>query len=295
MIGLPEVLEREVQGQLYEGAAEAAGKIRTGQMVLRALDTGHSVSSFDEGGLRQRVAARLEELERLMLRVPFTLEHARAALERVMAGSPPNSRHNQQFKDSAIWEALFDIGSEYDVYFVTADKGFFTSRDPTRGLAEELSHDIRERERTIEVIYAKDQDAILQRLGVETTVVPRERVLTAVEASLRERIELEAAEHGFAPGIPENEQLTAYVTPTPSILAVSFLFKQPVADGELVDKGPMGTILVSGQCTYDTDLDQVGNIELSLLIADIAGQYDVWESKMRKLEGVAKIVEIPLG
>jgi len=68
-----------------------------------------------------------------MVRVPFTLEHAKAALEMVDARMPPNGEKNQQFKDSAIWQAVLALSSDYRVHLVTNDRAFLLNRgDPSK-------------------------------------------------------------------------------------------------------------------------------------------------------------------
>jgi hypothetical protein len=72
-----------------------------------------------------------------------SIEHARAALRRVNEETPPNGSKNQQFKDSAIWEAVLELAANHRVHFVTKDTGFYEGRDLKRGLAKQLSYECR--------------------------------------------------------------------------------------------------------------------------------------------------------
>src|SRR5687767_1960869 len=91
-----------------------------------------------EAEFEESAKSRLQELNSLLRRVPFTLEHAKSALKRVNDETPPNGPKNQQFKDSAIWEAVIELSETYPVHFVTEDKGFFEGREIRRGLAQAL-------------------------------------------------------------------------------------------------------------------------------------------------------------
>jgi hypothetical protein len=109
-IGLPEVIEREVEKQILARMAEAADEITDQFGVIQAVMGARSQFSLPSpDDVRRAIMSRLEELDRLFVRVRFTQEHATRALDRVNAESAPNSKGNQQFKDSAIWEAILEL------------------------------------------------------------------------------------------------------------------------------------------------------------------------------------------
>ena len=54
---------------------------------------------------------------------------------------PPNGNKNQQFKDSAVWQAVLALSLRYSTVLLTNDKAFFRNRNPKEGLAENLVED----------------------------------------------------------------------------------------------------------------------------------------------------------
>lgn len=123
-------------------ADEAINRVRDGLRVLEMLvgwrpDPRLPLKEDVDSAISQRIA----ELAPLLIRVPFTVEHARAALRRVNEETPPNTSKNQQFKDSAIWEAILELAATHRMHFVTKDTGFYQGRDPKSGLAKELSNE----------------------------------------------------------------------------------------------------------------------------------------------------------
>lgn len=68
----------------------------------------------------------------------FTFDQAQGALRRVLDKVPPNAEKNQQYKDTLIWEAALELSRELEVVLVTSDHGFYSDRDPGKGLAAEL-------------------------------------------------------------------------------------------------------------------------------------------------------------
>lgn len=141
-IGIPEVVERELATQVVQAGLEAVGELQKPSRIIEAL-TGRAFGPLPtEADLRTAVDARITELSPILVRVPFTLEHARAALDMVVAKLPPNGSQNQQFKDSAIWQAVLDLSSRYNVHFITNDRAFLLDRtDPSGGLAPNLHED----------------------------------------------------------------------------------------------------------------------------------------------------------
>lgn len=145
LIGLPEVVELELASQIIEAGLDARGKANAHLHMLETIADSPSLDGFlpDEDKLRQKVDTRISELEPLLVREPFTFEHAKAALIMVNSKLPPNGDKDQQFKDSAIWQAVLALSGRYSTAFITNDKAFFQNRDPKKGLARNLVNDCR--------------------------------------------------------------------------------------------------------------------------------------------------------
>lgn len=142
-IGLPEVVELELKPQIVEAGREAAEKARGPLLTLCTISDNAFLTSQlpSTATLEKKVDERLAELSRILTREAFTLEHAKAALAMVNAKVAPNQQNNQQFKDSAIWQAVLSLSRRYEVTLLTKDKGFFKDKDPVKGLAQNLLAD----------------------------------------------------------------------------------------------------------------------------------------------------------
>jgi len=103
-LGWPDIIEDEIRKQAMRSADEAINHVRDGLRVLEMLvgwrpDPRLPLKEDVDSAISRRIA----ELAPLPIRVPYTVEHARAALRRVNEETPPNTSKSQQFKDSAIW------------------------------------------------------------------------------------------------------------------------------------------------------------------------------------------------
>jgi hypothetical protein len=141
-VGLPEVLESEIVKQLSLAAVGYATSLEAARSALE--DMGAKVPAtfvLPTAELEALPKERLDALADYLVRTPMTIDHARRALAMVNGEVPPNGPKNQQFKDSLIWQSLFDLAGAHDVVFVTTDKGFFERRDPKLGLAGALARE----------------------------------------------------------------------------------------------------------------------------------------------------------
>ncbi|MGB3508190.1 MAG: PIN domain-containing protein [Microcoleaceae cyanobacterium] len=133
-IGLPEIIENEVMKHTIQVGCEAVEQINSNFKKIEIIMGKRSNYEVpDKTEIQKSIESRMKEIEPWVKRVPFTLEHAKSALQRVDEGTPPNKpegRDKQQFKDSAIWEAILSLlKKNYEVHFITEDKGFFMNRN----------------------------------------------------------------------------------------------------------------------------------------------------------------------
>ncbi|WP_146400048.1 PIN domain-containing protein [Pseudobythopirellula maris] len=109
-IGFPQIVEGETVQHMLKHAQDAADSISDKGRVLSALSEGEfTFSQPEQSELEAVIHDRISDLNKILVRVPFTHEHAIAALDMVERKLPPNGDKNQQFKDSAIWQAVLQL------------------------------------------------------------------------------------------------------------------------------------------------------------------------------------------
>jgi hypothetical protein len=151
LLGLPEVIELEIKKQALRAARELRNDIaqHTRQLgLLLGTPARHILDEEDlptDEQILGAIQTRISALETMIVRIPFTHEHAKRALKRVLDEIPPNNPKDQQFKDSAIWEAMLELAGERTVTFVSGDRAFFEGRDYKQGLATALEKECKER------------------------------------------------------------------------------------------------------------------------------------------------------
>jgi hypothetical protein len=142
-IAMPSVIRQEIEkhalSRCIEATTQMAGSIR---ILERLCNFGGYFDPPSEDDIRKAVKARIEMLSPLLIHVEWTLEDAQSALQRVMDEAPPNTKKNQQYKDSLIWESIPTLLRDAPVHFVSEDKSFFESRQPEKGLSKNLESEI---------------------------------------------------------------------------------------------------------------------------------------------------------
>ncbi len=257
-IGLPEIISEEVFKHLTKAGQEATDLIRQGFGILEKLVG--SRSNYEVPGaeqISQSIADQFKEIAPFLHRVPFTLEHAKAALNRVNAETPPNGPKNQQFKDSAIWEAILELAKTYRVHFVTGDKGFFEDRDPRKGLAVTLRTEIAERGAAVCVYY--DLSACLAVLQREAPPIDIARLSEAIDSAVRTKVVDAAREKSFQIVERIGARVDAFLTERQSILSLAFDLTyslQNAPESEGLDRSE-AIVLAKGDCTYSLDSGEV--------------------------------------
>ncbi|HUT92301.1 MAG TPA: PIN domain-containing protein [Thermoguttaceae bacterium] len=252
-LGLPEVVEQELTRQIVEAGHLAAEALEKSSRTINTLtDSPFPPSIPTDAALEEKVVERLRHLESILVRVPFTLEHARAALEMVNAKVAPNGEKNQQFKDSAIWQAVLALSSDYCVHLVTNDRAFLLNRnDPSLGLAKNLQEDCSKR--AVHVGIYCDLAACLKDIRRDAPPVDHTRlcslVLPCVEAPLRR----EAERNSVVIGEILNTDITAFRIANNDRLAVDYKITAQCDQDRSrpADSRTNIRAIVHGSCYYD--------------------------------------------
>ncbi len=224
-LGTPGLLEREwiKHATIVINDALAQYK-KAGQTLETIFGLTFVYGLPTESEIDQTARSRFEELEPLLVRVPFTLEHATLALDRVNAGLPPSGEKNQQFKDSAIWEAVLELARTHSVYLITRDGGFYEKNGDA--LASVLSKECVSEAASVRLF--RDISACLKQLKEEKDVnfVDLKHLADSIEniVGLFHCWLLVSEERGGFLFTDErvDAKATAYLTGEPDKLAISF-------------------------------------------------------------------------
>lgn len=224
-IGLPEVIEREVEKHGLAVGLEAVAAVEKAKRQLeRLLDKQVLFSVPKETDIRNGIEKRLQQLEPLFERVPLTLHHARMALDRVNSGVAPNGRR-QEYKDSLIWEATLELAARFHVVLVTEDSGFFRGEE----LDPSLQQECLQSRLSIQAFRSLEQclTALAPRLPATYSDEIREKIKTA----LREWSEEKIAQSGNEGRATAEVDLQLFATEDPSRFALSFTTQGDVMPG----------------------------------------------------------------
>ena len=251
-LGLPEIVEREILKNVVSVGLKANEAIKNHFETISTL-TG---SRFryptlpPEEKLTASIVDRLNAIDKLLIRVPFTLEHAKAALDRVIFGLPPNGPKNQQFKDSAIWEAILEICPTHKTYFVTKDLAFFKDKKPGMGLADNLLNDC---------ICVRGEvhgyDDLAGCLGAITEHVPPydyEKIASDIDRVVNSDLVEQAAGRAFQLGELIGKEISPFPTEDPDIIGVKFrlVYKLFAVSQPRGEERHEASLNVVGDCTF---------------------------------------------
>jgi hypothetical protein len=268
IVGLPHVVEIEVNHVLEDQAEKAVQQIRKSNELLKQL-SGHPISYVapSPDAICDGVNDRWRQLDGILRRIPFTLEQASAALTRITATLPPCGENNEQFRDCCIWESAIALAAEGTVHFVTGDTAFYEGRDRNRGLARPLLDELAKLKRDIR-IHSRLAD-FMTAMDKAVAQLDEELIGNAVVQALKPSAQELAAGtrgDGFELGASTRRRIKGYATPKPSVLALSFevqfaLKRIEVADGE--ERQVDAELIVAGTCSYEPKRHEVTDVVVS--------------------------------
>jgi hypothetical protein len=264
VVGMPEVLELEILKQLGNLIVEEARRFEDAAAVLSDLGVPtYSGPPFSEEALRASIRKRLDDFGSTLLRLPLSLEQARRALNRINSDLPPNGHKNQQFKDSALWEAIREFGSSYDVVFATADKGFFDQRDSRRGLAANLQKDISDRQVQIRVFHEDKIEELLGLLQDGLPTIDPTHISSLLLDGIQDRARESARTRGYTLGPLTSTGVVAFLTSRRDTLTVSFRFRYKITGDRPSQEGVLGEYAIDGMCYYNISQSVVDEVEIT--------------------------------
>jgi hypothetical protein len=263
-IGLPEVLEDEVIKNIVKMGREKVNAIQSNyEFIFVLIGSRDDYQVPSESDFESSARSRLQELNDLLTRVPFTIEHAKSALRRVNEESPPNASKNQQFKDSAVWEAVLELSRSYNIHFVTDDRNFFESKDPNKGLAQNLKEDCASLGAL--VFSYNDLSSFLTSFKELAPPLDDKELVTIIDSKIRDEINEFGNLKEFSIGQLIDFSVSAFLTEKRDILALQFEHIYEALDTSLIDyvSTPTDSVKANGDCLYDLSSKIVSDVRLT--------------------------------
>jgi hypothetical protein len=271
LIILPEIVEMEVELVLEKQADRAVDDLRKNVEFLRQI-SGHQKIFHavpTKKALKDGVGQRLKELDGVIIRAPFTIEHARSALHRILNHLPPSGDNNEQFRDCCIWAVATDFSASRVVHLITNDGAFYSGRDRRQGMAESLRASLNKIGHTIELhsslngfleaishstIETLEKEVLLDKIANSVIPIAREYAAERATSHRSQRFELTEAKQMTIKG---------YATPKPTTIAVAFeaTFDLGLIDLEGLEERQTDTILIlNGSCSYDAIKREISDV-----------------------------------
>ena len=266
-IGLPEIVELEVNRVLLEQADKAVDDLQKSAQFLRQV-TGHqlTVIALSQHAVKEALDERWERLSGVLHRFPFILEHARAALMRIIDKKPPCGHNNEQFRDCCIWQCALEQATYNPVHLVTSDLAFYEGRNRGSGLTKVLAAELKELNR--EVHLHPHLNSFLGSMDSTMRSIDEAAIGAAIEEAVtpwaQEKVMEDSDE--FELGSVRDLKITGYATPKTSVIAVSFSLSFNMSLGKLQsgeERNTKGRLGIVGGCSYNPNTKVVSDMEIS--------------------------------
>lgn len=265
-IGLPSILEEEITRNIILKGVSAAEAIQKNFKTISVIMGSHSLYTVpDQAEINSAVQARITELEILFHRIPFSFAHAESALKKINEKLPPND-NNQQFKDSAIWEAILELINSYTVHFVTEDKAFYKGRQSQiDNLANNLRSDCQKRGGMVHIY--PDMASCLKVIQKEIPPLDSTSLIVEIDRNLNAQLKIDLArEVGFeVSGLAvELSSVSPFFTEDQNKLALTFELCYQCYDVENtgIEERLNAVLKAKGDCFYEVDTNIISEIDL---------------------------------
>ena len=221
-IALPEVVELEVNEVLRRRFVKEVEVLEKSARWLHQ-NTGRDVPLMKPTAAAAQAgfAARWNELEGILLRVPWSLEHVQPALQKIIAKQPPCGPNNEQFRDCCLWEAALEIAEHREVHIVSSDKAFYEPPAYALGFAGNLQAEAETAGRVLHL--HRNLDELLKSFGVPSEKIDENELKDAVKGPIFENSTEALASSGLTPRSLISLDISGYSTPEADTIAVSFV------------------------------------------------------------------------
>lgn len=267
-LALPEVIEEEITKHTEIAAKEAKAKIERNFRDIQAIIGKHSPYTLpDAQTIRDAISSRFDELGSLIIKQPFTLEHAKSALKRVNENLPPSSTKKQQFKDAAIWEAALELGKSYDVYLVSNDGDFYENNNKST-LNQILKQEIKNAGITIKIFNGIE--ACLSELVRQTPKVDVKVIGEKIFQRIIDNVKNTVSNNNLRPITVASHDIRPFITENHDILAVEYtiILDALNLDTNEINENSDASVNVKGSCTYNIKREEVENNQFNQITAN---------------------------
>lgn len=219
-LAVPEIVRTEVETNLRNSLTNFASEItKNHRQLLAVFGQLKEVVLPSHEQIIERAQSTFNDVKVEMIEVPFSLESARASLEKVFEKAPPNGPNNQQFKDGVIWADCMKLLAQDDVRFVTEDKAFYRDRQYEKGLADNLQKEAELHPHRF-AIFPSLNDLLAE---ISTTLELDKNLLVQVfTAKTATSIENMLERNGFAISSSPQVHISPFVTEQPDRLYIDF-------------------------------------------------------------------------
>lgn len=267
-LGLPEVVEMELVARGTDMVLGAAAKARSHISFLEGiLGARINVTLPKRNKLKEAVKARIRWLGPMIQRFPLTLDQARRAIARLVAGTPLSGPNHEEFRDALIWEMALELARTTRVFLVTADRNFYEERDFEKGLSTCLREDINNSEAQIEVFAELGQ--CIARLGDEVPVpaINYRILVPEITKVIRKEVVTSAQARGFGLVAVQDSKVAHFPTDVPSMVAVAFSIKYELIDLNVSNEQERTNahVVVKGECSYEPDTHHVERVGFEVM------------------------------
>jgi len=274
-IGLPEIVETEMKNGLRSQAIKAETDLAKKFSFLEQL-TGKKIGNytFDIKQIDVGINARLTELTGIYERLPFTFEHSKAALNKILQGLPPCGENNEQFRDCCIWENALELAIRNSVVLISADKAFYEKREYANGLAKTLAEEIGDKK--LDVLIYPDVSSFLKSLKETEAKLDKSAIAKLLEAAVKPMASDYVMPQGFKLGDLFRFDLDGFATPEANVLAISFTAIYDVSDETHSFRDAF--MSVAGTATYNREKDNLLQIQTQQWMTALKDYSGRWSS-----------------
>lgn len=254
-VALPEVVRREVIRHLSAELHELSTNIKDSHgRLLRHVGALRELVLPSQDELQEAAISAFESARLDLLDVPFSLEAARASLEKCIAGAPPSGPKDQQFKDGVVWADCIRLAAGSPVLLVTADKGFFRNRSYEDGLAQNLAAESGATKHGVTI--AHELAAVLDLFRTPVTI-DYGALGASIPEEMWDKVKNWIGQQGFVVGglISGNHRL--FATDDPSTAHLEFDLSYDCVHPDERE----GTLVFRGESTYLPDSGTYGPVQ----------------------------------